>query len=316
MSALRSMGMQIVLLPVAWLGMLYYQQDSMIYMPKRYEGPLAAATSLEGFEIEQLGFDSQDDGPQAALFVRPVEGEVLRIYAVFGGNAMVARDWLDVLSQVGELPRGVAFVLVDYPGYGSNAGAPMTMSIKRTSELALREAERALEAVEDSDESGDVDRSSRKRPLLGAIGHSIGCAAALELAISRQHSEGEDPLKHVVISAPFTSIVEMAGVLLPVLRYVPPGLLKFLTQRHDWDNNAALQRLAGPKAPRVDIIHGRNDEICPHHMGEKLGELLTELDFPTAAEAFVSVEGVGHNDILGQDAYRSWLGQALATNLE
>ena len=63
----------------------------------------------------------------------------------FSGATPLARGWLDVLSQVGEMPKGVAFVLVDYPGYGDSRGTPTTLSIKRTSELALREAYHATD---------------------------------------------------------------------------------------------------------------------------------------------------------------------------
>ena len=101
-----------------------------------------------------------------------------------------------------------AFLLVDYPGYGRNAGAPRAFqrllhafggepspeSVLQSSQLAL---EAALEHV------GQVD--------VHLLGHSLGAAAAAQLAAALSQPG------LLVLSAPFIDIPHMAVQLLSVL---------------------------------------------------------------------------------------------------
>ncbi|CAK0841120.1 unnamed protein product, partial [Prorocentrum cordatum] len=88
--------------------------------------------------------------------------------------------------------------------YGISEGSPSMASIERTASQALIEVTMALN---NGSTSSDLE--------FGAIGHSIGCAAALRLATALQTTT---PLRHVALCAPFTSLPEVAKVLLPILK--------------------------------------------------------------------------------------------------
>ncbi|CAK0900118.1 unnamed protein product, partial [Prorocentrum cordatum] len=97
------------------VGIIYTVQDSLIYHPLQYEdGPLNEKALLPQFAMKQLRFQTRD-GAQAAVLLQAPGAAPRRVYAVFGGNAMVARDWLRILTRM-SWQRDVAFLLVDYPG--------------------------------------------------------------------------------------------------------------------------------------------------------------------------------------------------------
>ncbi|CAK0841119.1 unnamed protein product, partial [Prorocentrum cordatum] len=175
--------------------------------------------------------------------------------------------------------------------YGISEGSPSMASIERTASQALIEVTMALN---NGSTSSDLE--------FGAIGHSIGCAAALRLATALQTTT---PLRHVALCAPFTSLPEVAKVLLPILKIVPTWLIATLTSRNAWDNMAEVSHLARnpAKAPRVDVIHGTRDEICPQDHGVALEGRMKSLQL---ASTFRSVKA-GHNDILGTKAFAEWL---------
>mmetsp|Transcript_106372 Transcript_106372/g.297832 ORF Transcript_106372/g.297832 Transcript_106372/m.297832 type:complete len:321 (+) Transcript_106372:37-999(+) len=291
----RAWALQLLGFPALFLAWLYVQQDYLIYHPVRYRRGLPERHAQEGIELRTVRFTTED-GDQNAIFFQPVVGKWTRLYAVFGGNAMVARNWIEVLAESSEPGwADVAFLLLDYPGYGNSSGTPSQVSIRRMGERALHAGARAL---------GIGDRADVS---LGMIGHSIGCAAALDLAVATR--ETRYAFRHIVLSAPFTSLAEEAQAMLPFLRPLPTPLVALLTAKNAWDNKAAVGNLAGQGAPRIDIIHAAEDEIVPHAMGEELFSLLRGSGF---AASFKSVPGVGHNDLLSTRTFGKWLRSVMA----
>lgn len=293
--------MHLVMMPLAWVGMLYFQQDSIVYRARKAE-PLADADVFGGdFSAEALPF-RHEMGMQVSYLLRPSGTQVRFVYLVFGGNAMLARDWMSILEFAPDVievakKEGVAFLLVDYPGFGASAGSPSKASIGAAAHGALAAASIALHTPDGPDIS------------FGAIGHSIGCAAALGLA-ERQLS-GEVQLEHLLLSAPFTTLPEMAQQMLPVLKFVPKELIGWLAARNHWDNMAASEQLArsgaAGAAPRVDIVHGDQDEMVPLAMGERLWHHIRSLGMQVSFQK-VSAK---HNDVLGTEDFRSWLKDGL-----
>lgn len=279
--------MQIPLMLLGYVGLLYFNQDKMVYHPRRYSEPLE---EVSDFDIVPFNFQA-DQGEQGAFMMRFSEStSVSRIYLAFGGNAMVARDWIHIIDA---MPKAVvnntAFVLVDYPSFGESQGTPSSAAVLQAGKEAVRWALQDLE--------GDLAEDVR----LGAIGHSIGCAVALHLAVE-QLAEGAQ-LQHLVLSAPFTTLTAMAKVFLPVLKPVPDSWIAALTSRHAWDNLEAAVRLAGDLAPRIDILHGTEDEIVPYEMGQ---QLFNQLKASSINVTFEDTRA-GHNNLLGLKAYRSWM---------
>jgi len=281
---------------LSWIALLVWQQDSIIYHPRKYS---KSPTKLElvpgsGYEMTELPFHTSGTN-HSAFLMAPINAKASRLYLVFGGNAMLALQWVDVFlgqNKVGS--EDIAYLLVDYPGYGKSGGNPSHSSIVQASTAAL---------------STSVSFFNRtlQQPIhrFGAIGHSIGCAAAMGLAVALQGSD--TALAHVILSAPFTALPDMAKVLLPILYVVPNWIIGLLTFRHAWDNMKAARDLSQRVTPKVDIIHGEHDSMIPQTQGKQLWELLDKLGFKAT---FNSVDA-DHNDILGTKAYIEWLSAAL-----
>jgi len=282
--SLRGCVVQIGFVALAWLVMIYTMQNSLIYHPQRYVAPIRDEWPLE------LHFRTLD-GEQAAILYRSRAQKTRRLYLTFGGNAMSGRDWLAIFSDFQD-QRGmddVSFVFVDYPGYGYSDGSPSVESIVRAGRRALAEAKAALA------------QTGSELVSVGAIGHSIGCAAALAVATE------ENDLQHLALSAPFTSLADMAGEFFPPLRLLPSRLITTMISKQAWDNRVAARKLLAPVTPKIDIIHGLRDSIVPFAMGKDLSALLSTLNFTVS---FESVDA-GHNDLLGTSAYEAWLQRIL-----
>lgn len=303
-SLVKKLGGQIGMMVVAWVGMIWFQQDSLIYHPRRYDKPLDTASLSADVELDELRFEASD-GQHSALMVRRSGSQAKRIYMVFGGNAMMARDWLGIIpGSLGEQNwSDVAFVLVDYPGFGESAGSASVSSILETASLALTTATDTIDGAFDQEQQTDF--------VVGAIGHSIGCAAAMHFAVNQQTAH--TPLQHLVLSAPFTTLPAMAHEMLSMLKFVPHQAIELLTTRQGWNNLVAADQLVAGQGsdalPRIDIAHGTVDSIVPHKMGVELSQHLRSHGFLVK---FVSMEGINHNDIFHAQDYLDWLHSSLA----
>jgi pimeloyl-ACP methyl ester carboxylesterase len=184
---------------------------------------------------------------------------------MFGGNAMLALDWLDFMREFPD--RSAGFLFVEYPGYGSCEGSPNPARILETSEKAFH----ALQ---------DRKHWSFGPESIGVVGWSRGAAAAVQFA-------DKQPVGQVILVAPFTTMSDM------VKRYIglPPGPLLF----HPFDNVGALRRILVRKpAPKVTIVHGRADTLVPISMGRTLAMLDPQ------HIRFVEISSAGHNNVFYQ----------------
>jgi fermentation-respiration switch protein FrsA (DUF1100 family) len=132
--------------------------------------------------------------------------------------------------------RGVALMMVEYPGYGRSEGAPSQKTISAT----LQKAYDVLAARPDVDE---------KRIIL--MGRSVGTGATCQLANLR-------PAFAMILISPFISVTSFAPRYL-----VPPFLVK------DPFNNLSIIR--SYKKPLL-IFHGTRDDIIPYRHGKTLAD--------------------------------------------
>ncbi len=253
-----SLGRIAVVTFFALLLLILFFQHRMIYFPRHYSPA----------EIEMLARISQpltyrtSQGEQTAYYIGARENPPRRLWAMFCGNGSVAADWLETIQASGN-PHD-AFLLVDYPGYGASAGAASPKSIAESAEAA---AQLALQKLP----------HDAALPW-GAMGHSLGCAAALQFAVKFKADR-------VILVSPFTSMTAMAR------RQV--GWPLCLLLRHPFDNVARLDELtAHSPHPRVTIFHGLRDNMIPPSMGRQLAE--AHPDFTR----FEPVENAGHNDVV------------------
>jgi pimeloyl-ACP methyl ester carboxylesterase len=251
--------------------LLYIFQHSLIYHPRRYS-PVELSSAAEEIEYHT------GEGKQVAFYVAPRDsttGLPDRLWLVFGGNATLALDWRDFVFRHPDERSG--FLLIDYPGFGKCEGRASPKSILESSGQALESLYAHLQVpIRDS------------MPAINMLGHSLGAAAALQLA---PHHD----VSRMVLLAPFTSLRAMAR------RAVGGPLARLL--RHDFENADRLREIAsGSSPPDIIIIHGRRDEVIPVEMGRRLAK-----EFPALIQ-YREAPGADHNSLLilhEADVYRA-----------
>ncbi|HTD17314.1 MAG TPA: alpha/beta hydrolase [Chthoniobacterales bacterium] len=254
-------GATILLAVLILVVLLILLQRRFFYFPRKYSADEIEAAEKQGAMV--LGYDTSQGRQTAFLYGTPPSGTLLsRLWIVFGGNAMTALDWVEILREC-QLEAG-GFLLVDYPGYGLCAGNPGADSI-------LENAIGAYQALIEN------KRWIIRRPHLGVLGWSIGAAAGLQFA-------EKFPVQDLVLIAPFTTMEDM------VKRFtgIRPGML--LLDR--FDNVQALSRVcAQTPPPAVTIVHGEKDALIPVSMGRSLAQ-----SRPDPIE-FHSIAGGSHNTV-------------------
>ncbi|CAE7818561.1 unnamed protein product [Symbiodinium sp. CCMP2592] len=265
-------------------------QNALLYHPRAipgdwyYEKAIAEMSlrlQLQGYKIKELDYVAQKR-QQKALFVRPEEMAGCPLWLVFGGNAMVSADWLPFCEAAVSMKATSAmpcFLLIDYPGFGFNSGEPSPAAALESSRQAL--AQLLSELGQKSPES------------INLLGHSLGAAAASQLAASLSRSDEYAKVQpgRLLLSSPFLSVDEMAAVLFGGL--LPRWLLRALVT-HRW-NNAATVPDAATAGWQVSIVHPPDDEIVPFKHGEELQSSVRALGRECE---LLRPKGCGHNDVL------------------
>lgn len=232
-------------------------QSSFIYFPRPY-GPETVRRWSSAHEGRVLSYQTGQGRQQAYL-----QGNLKsprHLWIVCGGNGSLALDWSDWLAANG--PGDDAFLLVDFPGYGNNEGAPSPGRIAEGFRQVVPAAKDAVGLPRDTDR-------------LRFFGHSLGAAAVMIAAAEFRIPRG-------VLLAPFTSTMDMAREVTGL----PVGFLLV----HRFDNRARLRELAG-NGGRVTIVHGTDDEVIPVSMARQLAA-----DQPAHVE-LVEIPGGRHNTI-------------------
>ncbi len=241
------------LIYVGYCGLMFLFQRHMIF-PRYLVRGAQLPQPPDGAQVVAV---PAADGPvNCWYFQAGAEPAPLLIYA--HGNAELIDDCVADIS--GARDRGVHVLLVEYPGYGANPGAPSQKSI--TAVLT-----QAYDMV--------TDRPEVQRNQIIMVGRSIGGGAICCLAAQR-------PACGLILLSTFTSIRSFAR------RYLaPPWLI-----RDPMDNLAVVAGFNGP----VVIAHGRHDSVIAYahapalHAAAQRGKLLSYAadhnDCPPDWEAF------------------------------
>jgi fermentation-respiration switch protein FrsA (DUF1100 family) len=261
---LRAVAIVAVLLLV--LPVLFEKQ--LVYHPSR--GHDVSAREL-GLAHETVALTAEDGVKLDAVFLPAKDPRVTILLA--HGNAGNLSHRLDrTIFLQSEL--GASVLLFDYRGYGRSEGAPDEDGTYRDARAAYRWL---------------VEERGVRPDRLVLFGESLGSAVALDLALAH-------PCRALVLESPFTSVPDMAAVVLP---FLPRAFV-----RTQYDNLGKIARLRVP----LLVLHGERDEVVPFAQGRRLFEAAPE------PKRFYAIAGAGHNDtyIVGGAAYWHAVSEFLA----
>ncbi|HKC13881.1 MAG TPA: alpha/beta hydrolase [Vicinamibacteria bacterium] len=235
-------------------------ETSLIYFPSRL---LEDTPEDYGLVFEEVSLAAEDGVRLHAWWLPLARPRFTILFA--HGNAGNISHRLDRARLLASRLSAQVF-LFDYRGYGRSEGKPDEQGTYRDARAAHRHLTETRGVPPDR---------------LVLFGESLGSAVALNLALERAAGA-------LVLESPFTSIRDMARLLLPWLPLSP-----FLRTRYD--NLAKVGRL---KVPLL-VVHGDRDEVVPFAQGRRVFEAAPE------PKRFHRIVGAGHNDtyLRGGEAY-------------
>jgi len=213
---------------------VYLAQDSLIF----YRQPLPDARRAEIARrfpaASEVTINAADGAKLHGWLVKPPGVERAPLVLYYGGNAEEVSHMLEAVGDTlrGDTP-GVAWLLVNYRGYGASEGSPSQVSLVADA-LAQYDYATALPNI-------DVQR-------IFVFGRSLGSGVAVQLAAHR-------PVRGVILVSPFDSL---AAVAKRHYWYLPVDWML----KHRFDSIGAAPQM---KQPLLCFIAERDDVIPPEH---------------------------------------------------
>jgi len=217
-----------VLLAVA-LGVplaVYFLQERLIFFPQPLSEAERAGIERHFPGVHEITILSEDKKQLRAWHVAAAGSAPLVVY--FGGNAENVA-WM--IPEAQKHAPGIAWLLVDYRGYGGSEGAP--------SEAAI---------TADALQWYDYAAAELKPARIAVFGRSLGSGAAVFLASQRKVSQ-------VVLVTPFDSLTAVAKRHYP---FLPVRLML----KHRFDS---VSRAPAITAPLLCFVAQRDEVIPPAH---------------------------------------------------
>eukprot|EP00898_Chlorokybus_atmophyticus_P004403 jgi/Chlat1/4964/Chrsp32S08947 len=190
-------------------------------------------------------------------------------------NVLIERQFVAVLVMMTKLKCNI--LMLSYRGFGASEGSPSEWGIKL-------DAQAALDYLLNHP---DIDNKQ-----LISFGRSLGGAVAAHLAAANPGK-----LRCVVLENTFTSIVDMAGVVMPFLKYfLGKGRPLNPLVRSPWRTIDIIKSVTDP----VLLLSSKRDELVPP-------EQMRRLQSAAAASAvFVEFERGTHMDTWFVEGDRYW----------
>jgi fermentation-respiration switch protein FrsA (DUF1100 family) len=250
MTVLKWIAIVVVAGYLAGLVLLYVKQRDMLFPIPTAERTAPAAAGMPQAEEHIL---TTSDGEKVIVWHVPAQPG-RRVVLFFPGNG----DFLAgrVSRFKGITADGTGLVALSYRGYAGSTGAPSEQGLLRDAAAAYAFA---------------TDRYDAQRIV--AWGFSLGTGVAVAVA-------SEHPVGKLMLEAPYTSTVDVAGSL---LRVVPVRLL----MRDQFRSDERIARVAVP----LLIMHGTDDPAIPIAFGERLFALARE------PRKLVRFPGGGHENL-------------------
>ncbi|MEX2287985.1 MAG: alpha/beta hydrolase [Planctomycetaceae bacterium] len=258
-------------------------QRSLIYQPTRAAVISAEAGRTPSDSIHNIAVRTHDGlelngwhclaagctAKDAAECDRELRGDRLLVlyFPGNGGNRSHRSADCRDFSQL-----GANVFLVDYRGYGDNAGSPSEDNFVADARSIWKYA---------TERGVDPDR-------IVLFGESLGGGVATRLAA--ELCESGTPPAGLILSSTFSSLVDTAGWHYP---YLPVRLLLR-------DQYPSVQRAPSITCPVLQI-HGGRDTIVPIEFGRRLSQALPQTSANGVQKRFVELPNAGHNDIPSAD---------------
>jgi fermentation-respiration switch protein FrsA (DUF1100 family) len=228
----------VALVSVGYLGglvVLFFVQRAFIFpIPQT----VRTTPQTAGFPGAEEHFLITADGEKVIIWHVPAKpGHAVVIY--FAGNGDLLAGLVSRFRAI--TSDGTGLVALSYRGYAGSSGRPSEQGLLRDAAAAYAFASARYGA----------DR-------IAVWGFSLGSGVAVALA-------AEQPVGKVILEAPYTSIADVAGLL---LRIVP---VRWLIR----DQFRSDERIARITAPLL-IMHGARDLTIPIGFGERLFALAHE----------------------------------------
>ncbi|MEM1180437.1 MAG: alpha/beta fold hydrolase [Acidobacteriota bacterium] len=215
---------------------------------------------------------TSSEGDQIVAWARERPGSSVAVLFLHGNGENLAT--LHWSGLFDEFHRlGASTLAIDYPSYGRSTGKPSQASLTAAGIAGFR----ALQ-----------DRFPESRHAI--VGWSLGAAIAMQVAVPV-----EEELSALAVLSPWHDLPSLAK------RFFPGMLVNMaLKDRYHSGDAAASLRL------KTLVVHGATDELIPVEQGRRLATRLP------AGSRVVELDGVGHNELMGQSQTWSelaaWLG--------
>jgi hypothetical protein len=250
MIVLKWLAIALVAVYLGGLAVLYVRQRGMLFPIPPVGRTAPAAAGLLEAEEHVL---ATADGEKVIVWHVPAKPN-RPVVLFFPGNG----DFL-----AGRVPRfktitsdGTGLVALSFRGYAGSTGSP-------TEQGLLQDAAAAYAFT--------TARYAADRIVVW--GFSLGTGVAVALA-------SEHPVGKLILEAPYTSTVDVAAALFPL---VPVRLL----MRDPFHSDERIARVTAP----LLIMHGENDDAIPIRFGERLFGMANE------PKRFVRLPGGGHDNL-------------------
>lgn len=252
----------------------YVGQERLLFFPQPLSDERANALLRAAPDVASVGFTAADGTPLHAWLL-PARGDgAAPLVLYFGGNA---EDVTGMLAEVRHRPepwaRQLAWLFVDYRGYGRSLGKPGERELVAD----------AIAAHDVATARADVDRGR-----VYAFGRSLGSGVAVQLAAQR-------PLAGLALVTSFDSAVAVGKRHYP---FLPVGLLL----RHRFDSIAIAPKLTVPAL----FVAAEHDDVVPPAHARRLH------DAWGGRRIWRQLPGVGHNDLDASPQFWPALAELLA----
>ena len=242
----------------------------VFYQPRNYQPEqLKIFDSWPGASIIEY---KTPEGMQSAFYLpqrsKP-DGLPDKVWVIFSGIKSLALEWQPRLAKLSD--KNIAFLLIDYPGYGLSKGVARAKRILLSSHTALAALADYL----------NVEQKIIEQRLC-ILGHSIGTGTALQFAV-------QVDVQKLVLISPFPDLRDLV-----VHRFgrMVGGFLNLINPEV-YSNRERLDELATRfPPPEIIIFHGDKDDIIPIDMGRELAERHPSIT------VYHELKGAGHTDFI------------------